>query len=297
MTRYISIDIGGTAIKYGLVDEAGRILCRQERDTEAAKGGQEILNKVLEIVDSYVRGGAVDGVCISTAGMVDPKRGMITYAAPLIPEYAGICFKDAVMEQFGLPCTVENDVNCAGLAEAVSGAGAGSSIVLMLTVGTGIGGSLIIDKKVFHGFCNSACEVGYMHMQGSDFQSLGAASILTSKVAFLKNQPSQNWDGRHIFEAAKQGDSICCQAISEMAEVLGMGIANICYVVNPEVVVLGGGIMAQEEFLKDKIRMAVDRYLVGHIAGRTRIAFAKYRNDAGMLGAYYHFLGQMLQKQ
>lgn len=296
MTRYISIDIGGTAIKYGLVDENGRILCRQERDTEAAKGGPEILKKVLEIVNSYVKEGDVGGVCISTAGMVDPERGMITYSSPLIPEYAGICFKDAVESQFGLPCAVENDVNCAGLAEAVSGAGAGSRLVLMLTVGTGIGGSLIMDQKVFHGFSNSACEVGYMHMRGSDFQSLGAASVLTGKVAFLKNQPSQDWNGRHIFAAAKQGDSICNQAINEMADVLGMGIANICYVVNPEIVVLGGGIMAQEDYLKDKIRASMDRYLVGHIAGRTRLAFAKYRNDAGMLGAYYHFRSRMQGK-
>lgn len=123
----------------------------------------------------------------------------------------------------------------------------------MLTIGTGIGGCILLNGEVFHGFSNSACEVGYMHMDDSDFQTLGAASILTKKVAAWKEEPTENWSGYHIFEEAKKDDEICNRAIDEMVDVLGKGIANICYVVNPEVVVLGGGIMAQEAFLKDKI--------------------------------------------
>lgn len=290
MAQYVSIDIGGTSIKYGLIDEGGRIIVRKERNTEAAKGGRAILAKVFEIIEGFLQQGSIDGVCISTAGMVDPEKGEIVYAAPLIPEYTGTKFKESIEAYFHVPCEVENDVNCAGLAEAVSGAGAGSNLVLTLTIGTGIGGSLIMNQKIFHGFSNSACEIGYMHINGSDFQSLGAASILTSKVSFLKNEPADLWDGRHIFAEAKKGDSICNQAINEMVDILGIGIANICYVVNPEVVVLGGGIMAQEEFLKGQIEAAVNRRLIPHIAKHTRIAFAKHKNDAGMLGAYYHFL-------
>ena len=82
---------------------------------------------------------------------------------------------------------------------------------------------------------------------------------------------------------------MCNQAIDEMCDVLGKGIANICYVINPEIVVLGGGIMAQEEFLKDRINAAMDKYLVSSIAKHTKLAFAKHQNDAGMLGAFYHF--------
>jgi predicted NBD/HSP70 family sugar kinase len=287
--QYVCVDIGGTSIKYGLVDGNGEILCRRERDTEASKGGRGILEKVLAIVEEFVRQGRADGVCISTAGMVDPDQGVITYAADLIPDYAGTNFKEAVRARFGLPCQVENDVNCAGLAEAVSGAGAGSSLVLMLTVGTGIGGSLILGGEIFRGFGGNACEVGYMYMDGSDFQSLGAASVLTRKVAERKHEPQQQWSGRRIFHEAKDGDEVCIQAIDQMVEVLGRGIANICYVVNPEVVVLGGGIMAQKEFLGERIRRAMDRYLVRQMADQTRLAFAKHGNDAGMLGAYYHF--------
>ena len=149
----------------------------------------------------------------------------------------------------------------------------------------------MVDGKVFHGFSNSACEVGYMHMDDSDFQTLGAASILTRKVAKWKQEPAEDWNGYHIFEEAKNGDEICNRAINDMTDVLGKGIANICYVINPEIVVLGGGIMAQEEFLRDKIESALKKYLVPSIAANTRIAFAKHKNDAGMLGAFYHFMG------
>ena len=211
------------------------------------------------------------------------------YASPLIPNYAGIQYKKILEERFHIPCEVENDVNCAGLAENRSGAAKGAKIALVLTIGTGIGGCIVIDGKVFHGFSNSACEVGYMHMDDSDFQTLGAASILTKKVAEWKGEQEDIWDGYHIFEEAKKGDELCNRAIDEMCDVLGKGIANICYVINPEIVVLGGGIMAQEEFLKDRIKAAMDKYLVSSIAKHTKLAFAKHQNDAGMLGAFYHF--------
>ena len=108
-------------------------------------------------------------------------------------------------------------------------------------------------------------------------------------VAEWKGEQEDIWDGYHIFEEAKKGDELCNRAIDEMCDVLGKGIANICYVINPEIVVLGGGIMAQEEFLKDRIKAAMDKYLVSSIAKHTKLAFAKHQNDAGMLGAFYHF--------
>lgn len=289
MKQYISIDIGGTAMKYGIIDEAGTILKRMEQKTEAHKGGSEILRKTMEIVKQLQIENQISGVCISTAGMVDTKKGEIFYAAPLIPNYAGTQFKRTIEETFSLPCEVENDVNCAGLAESISGAAKGCKISVCLTIGTGIGGCIVIDGNVFHGYSNSACEVGYMHMFDSDFQTLGASSILCRKVAKQKAELEEEWNGYRIFEEAKKGDSICNQAIDEMTEILGRGISNICYVINPQIVILGGGIMAQEEFLKPKIQKALNKYLVPSIAEHTSLAMAKHKNDAGMLGAFYHF--------
>ena len=198
--KYISIDIGGTAIKYGILTEEGAILERYEMATEAYKGGPEILKKAEGIVEGFLDSGKVLkeellGICISTAGMVDTEKGEIFYSAPLIPNYIGTKFKMVMETRFHVPCEVENDENCAGLAEYMSGASKGSKSALMLTIGTGIGGSMVI----------------------------------------------------------------------------------------------GGGVMAQEEYLRGRIETALRKYLVPSIAKHTKLAFAKHRNDAGMLGAYYHF--------
>ena len=164
MKKYISIDIGGTAIKYGIVSEDAEVLLKKEMKTEAQKGGPAILDKVIGIVEA-LKEEADAGVCISTAGMVDIEKGEIFYSAPLIPNYIGTAFKKTVEERFGIPCEVENDVNCAGLAEYKAGAAAGSKAAVMLTIGTGIGGCILLNGEVFHGFSNSACEVGYMHIK------------------------------------------------------------------------------------------------------------------------------------
>lgn len=290
MKEYICIDIGGTSIKHGVVREDGTFAVTGEMPTQAMEyGGPGIMEKAKKIVEVYREEYLPEGICISTAGMVDCEKGKITYAAPLIPNYTGTEIKKTLEDLYGIPCEVENDVNCAGLAEHFAGASKGSSISLCLTIGTGIGGAIIIDGKVFHGFSGSGCEVGYMHLPGGEFQDLGASSILVKKTAEYKRIDPASINGKYVFEQAKQGDSDCIRAIQEMCEVLGMGIANICYVVNPEVVVLGGGIMAQKEYLKDILRESLDKYLIPSVARHTRLEFAQNQNQAGMLGAYYHF--------
>lgn len=290
MKEYICIDIGGTSIKYGMVREDGSFLATGEMPTEAMQyGGPGIMEKAKKIVKAYQAEYQPEGICVSTAGMVDCENGKITYASPLIPDYTGTEIKKTLEELYGIPCEVENDVNCAGLAEHFAGASRGSRISVCLTIGTGIGGAILIDGKVFHGFSGSGCEVGYMHLPGGEFQDLGASSVLVKKTAEYKNMDPAEINGKYVFEQAKQGDEDCIRAIREMCEVLGMGIANICYVVNPEVVVLGGGIMAQKEYLKDMLRESLDKYLLPSVAQHTRLEFAQNENQAGMLGAYYNF--------
>lgn len=160
--------------------------------------------------------GKISGIAISTAGMVDPATGTILHASDAIPGYAGISYKAYMEEHFHLPCAVENDVNCAGLAESISGAGKGSRINLCLTVGTGIGGCLVVDGKVFHGASNSACEVGYMHLAPGAFQDEAATSALVRRVTERKK--AEVWDGFRIFEAAKAGDPICQEELERLAD-------------------------------------------------------------------------------
>lgn len=289
MNPYVVIDIGGTSIKYGLADAKGQLLETHEMPTEAQKGGPHILNTTKEIVARYLKKHPLAGVAISSAGMVDPDKGEIFYAGPQIPNYAGTQFKKEIEETFQIPCEIENDVNCAGLAEAMSGSGKGAKITLCLTIGTGIGGCLVVDGQVFHGFSNSACEVGYLHLPDGAFQDVASTTALVNYVAELHGEEAEHWNGRRIFKEATEGNKLCIEGIDRMVGYLGQGIANICYVVNPEVVILGGGIMGQEAILRPRIQAALQDALVPSIADKTKLAFAHHQNTAGMFGAYYHF--------
>lgn len=293
---YVSIDVGGTAIKYGILDECGAFIKKASCPTEAKEGGKRILSQLIEIVENAGQSiaeinlqGIFSGICVSTAGMVDCEQGKILYSGELIPAYTGTEIKKTLENRFHVPCSVENDVNCAGLAELVSGAAKGFRNVLCLTVGTGIGGCIILNGEVYHGHGNSAGEIGYMYMDGSEFQTLGAGSIMSKKIAEQRQDIPENWSGRRIFEAAKQGDTECIRVIDEMTEILGKGIANICYVLNPQIVVLGGGVMEQREMMEPLIKDKLEKYLRPIVRNTTRIAFAEHGNDAGMLGAFYHF--------
>lgn len=293
MRTYICIDIGGTAVKHGVLDEQEHFLVSDSVPSHAEEGGPALLERVMGLIDTHLKSyPESSGICISTAGMVDCEKGEIFHAGPQIPGYTGTKIKASVESRFHLPCEVENDVNCAGLAEACSGAAKGTSISLCLTIGTGIGGCIVINNQVFHGFSGSGCEVGYLHLPGGSFQDLGSTTALVQNVAKRKNTPADSLNGKKIFAYAKAGDQDCIDAIDEMCDTLGMGIANICYVLNPEIVVLGGGIMAQKEYLFDRIRSRIDFHLIPAVASKTRLAFASHQNHAGMLGSFYHFLSK-----
>ena len=289
MARYLCFDIGGTNLKYALINESAEIIHQWEQPTQAHLGGPFILQTVCEIIKHLKQGNELLGVAISTAGMVNPEEGSIFYAGTQIPNYAGTQFKKVIEEEFALPCEVENDVNCAGLAEGISGAGKDASISVCLTIGTGIGGCILLDKKVFHGFSNSACEVGYMHHGKVSFQDLASTTALVQRVSQLKQEDISKWNGRKIFELAKAGDVKCEKAIQELVEALCEGISSICYVLNPEVVILGGGIMTQVAYLRPLFEQTLPKYLISSILEKTTLTFAKHQNNAGFLGAFYHF--------
>lgn len=288
MTYYLTIDIGGTFIKLGILDSNEHFLEQDKIKTYAHKGGPHILKTVKELVKWYKSKYRLEGICISTAGMVDPIEGKVFYAGHRIPNYAGTCFKREIETEFNILCEVENDVNCAGLAESISGSGINSNISICLTIGTGIGGRLLINNQLFHGSSYSACEVGYIRVSDGLFQDVASASELVRFVAQQENDLESKWSGVRIFEEAKQGNVNCILGIERMINYLAEGIANICYVVNPETIILGGGIMSQTEYLSDKITHAVNKHLVPSLTAN--VVFAKHKNSAGMLGAYYHFM-------
>lgn len=290
MRTYLCIDIGGTSIKYGIYDEKNGFLTDGSVPTNARQGGPALMRYVIGLAGRLLAAyDSVCGICISTAGMVDCGAGTISYASSLIPDYTGTPVRRLMEDAFGLPCEVENDVNCAGLAEYHCGAARHASSCLCLTVGTGIGGAFLQNGTILRGFSGSGCEVGYMRLPGGEFQELASATALVRYASSKKAVPPSSLSGKKIFELAKGGDADCMEAIDRMASFLGMGIANLCYVLNPEIVVLGGGIMVQKDVLYGKIKASLDSCLLPSIARYTTLTFAQNQNRAGMLGAYYHF--------
>lgn len=293
MNTFACVDIGGTAIKYGILRADGTIVEKAETPTQAHLGGVALAGKVKGLVEALIKKDpAIAGVAISSAGVVDSEKGCIIHASDAIPGYIGVDYKEVVERPLGLPVEVENDVNCAGLAEAKSGAGQGASSMLMLTIGTGIGGCFIENGQLLNGSCFSACEVGYIPIDGVPFQDAGATMALVRDVANRKGEPEEEWNGKRIFALADAGDADCVAAIDTMCEVLGQGMAMISFVLNPEKIVLGGGIMAQGEKMRDRLERVFAAHTIPLIAKNTKIAFAGHANDAGMQGALVHFLNK-----
>ena len=289
---YICIDIGGTAIKYGIADTDGHFLTRSSVPTEAREhGGAGIVQKVSAIVSEARAQYAVHGVAISTAGMVDAAAGRIVYALPdAIPDYTGTNWKAILHEEFDLPASVENDVNCAALGELWKGAGQGCSSLFAMTVGTSIGGCLILDGKVVHGASMSAGEIAYMRVPGGRLHERCSATSLVASVCRTKGLPAGSIDGHAVFDLLRKGDLAVAEEVAELIDALADAVTNVISVANPERIVLGGGIMAQEEVLRPPLEEALKHRLPPIVYEATTISFAVTQNDAGMLGALYHFL-------
>ena len=289
MKQYICIDIGGTAIKYGVVQSGEIPEIIQTDSCKTPENGTKILQKVFDIIEGRKRNcGQTEAVCISSAGIVNSEEGCILEANDdLIPGYTGTKIADRVKEKFGIPCFVENDVNCAAMAEYYAGAAKGYHSMLMLTIGTGIGGAFIAGGKLLKGHTYSACEVGYMNMEEGTFEEIAATSALVARTAKRLHKTADAISGKWIFEQAQDGNEVCIEEIDRMCDILAKGISNICYVLNPEIVLLGGGISAQTDWLKPRIEMGMEKYLIPVIRKKTKLDFAKFKNQAGMIGAYY----------
>ena len=183
-------------------------------------------------------------------------------------------------------------MNSVGLAEAWIGKGKNTKSMFCLTVGTGIGGSYVIDNKLHTGHSFSGGEIGYIPMDGKEFQELASTKTLIENVAKIKEIPVDELNGKMIFDAARNGDEVCLKEIDKLVYYLSKGIATIAYIMNPEMIVIGGGITYQKDFLYPLIMKQLEIDLIPAILEKTKIEIAGNLNDAGMIGALRHFLLQ-----
>ena len=292
---YVCIDIGGTAIKHGVADVQGNFLIKNSCATLAKEdGGLGIVHKVIAIVKYYQASYEVAGVAIATAGIVEiGAAGKIVFAgADSFPGYSGIELGRLVAENCQVLCKVMNDVNAAALGEYWLGSAQNAKLAFVMAVGTGVGGCILLDGKVLSGASYSAGEIGFIRLHGEQriFEEIASTQAMINEAAASHNMSPAELEGQTVFEWARAGDVDAVIAIEHMIDALAEGLANVCCLLNPDLIVLGGAVMAQEKYLRPRIEQRLEDLVVLNMRVNTKIAFAKLGNDAAMLGALYNLL-------
>lgn len=287
MREFFAIDIGGTSIKYGIVNELGEIIYSNITDTQAANGSEYIINKVIDIIKELkCKNENIKHVGISSAGVIDNNKGSVVYAGYTMPGYTNTNIKEIIEKSTNMIVEVENDVNCALLGEKWIGKGKDYKDFVMITVGTGIGGAICINNSLYSGSGFCAGEVGYMKVRGEDFQLNASTKALIDKVKSEIN--IKDIDGKKVFEIAKYDDNVA-NIINEFYEYLAEGINNIACMLNPEKIIVGGGITANKDF-ESMLNKAFLQYVDDIRIKNDLISIAKLGNDAGMIGSVYKFI-------
>ncbi len=296
MKKYAALDIGGTFIKYGTVSETGEAASRFETPTEAHKGAASLMDKICEIIDSLLNNnGDIAGIGISTAGIVDSTSGTIVYANDNFPGYTGVNIRQRLEKNFKLPVLVNNDVNSAALAELWVGAARGQNTFFCMTVGTGIGGAIVIDGKLFKGNNFMAAEVCYFNKKGRGEYYENRASV-TALIDMVKKEfgTAGAIDGVTIFNNINTGEAAYNKIFMRWIEELCAGVANIICMFDPGLIVIGGGVSKQKIFI-DAITEKLPGMLPSVFIEKTSICAAGCGNDAGMIGSVYEFINKPAQ--
>lgn len=288
--KILAIDIGGTAIKYGIVHSDFTIEKAFEIPTEAHLGGPHLMHKIMGIVGEFAS--SVHCVGISTAGQVNSALGKIIFASENIPNYTGIEITKTIQHKFNLPVSVENDVNAAATAEAKFGSARGYKDFLCLTYGTGVGGALWINDKIYTGECFSAGEFGHIvtHTGGKQctcgnngcYEMYASTRALTVSV---REATGKTLTGREIF-LPENFNNVTVRAVIDnwIDEIIG-GLTTLIFIFNPPLIVLGGGIMNEDYVIHEIDRRIHARSI--HSFRSVIIKKAEMKNQAGMLGAAY----------
>ncbi len=289
-------DIGGTSIKYGVVNPEGQLLFHDSLATEAHLGGEAVIEKVINVSKDLMDRWEISGISISSAGQVNSETGMIVYATDNIPRYTGLNIVDLVKEETHLPVVAENDVNCTALGEYWLGAAKGMDDFVCVTIGTGIGGALFLDGKLYTGKGYCAGEIGHITLYPDGkgctcgrtgcFESYASSKALTELIT---QETGEIVPLIQYFEEVKNGDTESMALFDRWLNDLTTGLSSIVHLLNPELIVLGGGISAQGDFLLDAIKHALLPKLMPNHARTLKIKLAENGNGANLLGAAQNF--------
>lgn len=298
MTYFVGFDIGGTSVKYGLVDDQGQILDKGSFVT-TPDDGEQLLAKMTQQVKAYQADHEILSVGLSVPGIVRKDGYMVTAGA--INAFYQLNLKDKCQAAFGLPVVVQNDANCAAIAEQWLGNAQGVENYVVIVLGTAVGCGIIINNAVYQGAHGAAGEIGWTMQGPLDYsQDLEAGSWnFTSGVVLGLYQLYERvtgqavTDARVILELARQGDTQAVQVLDQYLDDVAKGLLNLVCAFDPEVILLGGGISANDAFL-DLLSARLTKIKANHkslnfLTGVT-VADVKpcaLRNDAGLIGAVY----------
>ena len=305
MKKYaFGVDIGGTTVKLGLFDKEGNVLEKWEIPTVKDNGGERILPDVADSIKEMMAAKGiteddVEGVGVGVPGPVD-TQGNVQKAVNLgwgvfnIPEVMG--------SYINVPVKAGNDANVAAYGEMWQGGGKGCSNMVAVTLGTGVGGGIIINGQILTGATGAGGEIGHIHIEDNETDvcgcqnrgcleqyasATGVVRLATRRLA-KDDAPSVLRSGevsaKTVFDAVKEGDAVAIEIAEQFGDYLGKGLAAVAAVVNPEMFVIGGGVSKAGEILFDYIRPAYDKY-VFHGCRSAKLALATLGNDAGIFGA------------
>jgi glucokinase len=280
---YIGVDIGGTTMVAARFSET-ELLDSSEVPTGARRPADEIMNSLFTAIDRVLTG-EVAGIGIGMPGYMNTQSGEILLINN-IPSFKGFSVKAAVEKRFGLPVFQNNDANCFALGEAWFGAGRGFENLVGVTLGTGLGGGIIINRKIHTGLVGGAGELGGLPFRGGIVEDHCSAALFASK--FHKT-------GAELYAEARSGNREAIAAFDELARNIGEMLNVVMYILAPEAFVIGGSVAKAWEFLEKPLREEVDKFPVGLIGKQVSLVPAQLDN-AGLYGAAALCISQLEQR-
>jgi len=304
-----AVDIGGTKIAVGIVDENGRVLSRMESPTDGHRGYPDGLARIASMLRETARDARVEisGIGIGSTGWVFPFTGEFG-DVDFLPTWKGCNPVKDLSREFSVRVALENDGDAAALGEAAWGAGKGKPRLIYVTVGTGIGGGIILDGQLYRGADRSHPEVGHHVIDASGPRCScgfrGCWEVLATGPAmaewFKSKAPAgyaypKDFGAKEIFELAKEGDALARQAVDHEVYYLGLGLANLINLFVPDAIVLGGSVMKGAAFFLDDIRKVISQGCRFVPFEKTGLALASLGEDANLIGAarvWHHRFGK-----
>lgn len=304
MEKAIGVDLGGTKIATGLVTSQGKIVKKTRVETLAAEGPAQVIDRICQTIDEIIDDQVVS-IGIGAPGQVDREKGVVTYAPNL--KWFDVSLRDTIEERYNLPVKVDNDIRCVTQAEVKFGAAKGVANLVAVFVGTGIGGGIVANGQLLRGANNCAAEIGHMTIKEDGplcgCGNYGCLESLASGPHIVKyvTERLPKWTNSSLFKTVKEGsshldvgaiqraaledDKLAVKAIRRAAHYLGIGVANLVNILNPEVVIFGGGVITAAPQLLDLINESLNLMALPSARKNLRLIKTGLGDEGGIIGA------------